>query len=330
MARNISASVSIWELGEGYVISFALLLCAAIFSAAFVLTQKETRARFFSSLKAQKLILIISAFALTENIIMKQHAVAYSYDRIKAIVAIITVILCAVESVIEKRREEKRREEKRRAPFFACRIVLFAAMNVRSYKILNNHFVRKNPNFAIDKVIFNDINQKFTKINSIMVYKGGVRGYINTSANRGVYEGRAIGAAMEIALEKNKHYAVEIFPGSGYDYYDLLNGEYVKARYSNGAMVFETQSAAVTQVLNLTDSNWTNGVQNGGKVLLFASTVASRAALLEKTPSAFILNGEICPIVSAAAKNNGYIHIEMQDRETALKFAHPANFEIQY
>jgi hypothetical protein len=83
-----------------------------------------------------------------------------------------------------------------------------------------------------------------------------------------------------------------------------------------------------TQVLKLTDNNWTSGVYNFGNVLLFSNINAP--ALIEKQPKALVINGTAYSVVSCEADNNGYIRITMQDREIALKFAYPAQFKIQY
>ena len=228
-SRNFTSSVSLDLLAKGYAVSFGLLICALIFIVAYVLTRQETRERFAASLKSQRFIIIISLFAVMENFIMKQHAIAYSYDRIKAILLIITIILCAVESLDNAERLPQS---------LLAALFVAAVVNLYNYKILNNNFVWSNPNFAINRVIFKDMNEKFAKSNSIMVYKNAVRGYINTMTNRGVYESSSLEAGIKLAEAQNKLYAVELLVNVGYDYYDLISGEYVQARYENGKMTY--------------------------------------------------------------------------------------------
>jgi hypothetical protein len=97
--RNVTAATPLWQLGEGYVVSFGPLLCAVLFCVVFALFDSERRARFFNNLKSCKYLYLVVAFALTENIVMKQHAVAYSFDRMKLVFLLLALLLCAVETV---------------------------------------------------------------------------------------------------------------------------------------------------------------------------------------------------------------------------------------
>jgi hypothetical protein len=110
-------------------------------------------------------------------------------------------------------------------------------LSLMAYKILDSKFyVFIEPNLSVNRIIANGVNEKFTKQNSIMVYRSWVRGYLNTLFDRGIYEKQALDNAIKIAYGTGKQYAVEIKPNEGYDYYDTVSGEVGNVRYENGKL----------------------------------------------------------------------------------------------
>jgi hypothetical protein len=100
-ARNITAKMSFLSLFKGYIISYGIFSIIMPLILIVTLFRKNTRVLFFGYINMYKGICFISLFSLLENIIMKQHASTYSFDRIKAIVFIIFVLLCCVASIIK-------------------------------------------------------------------------------------------------------------------------------------------------------------------------------------------------------------------------------------
>jgi hypothetical protein len=99
-ARNVATDTPLWFLGAGYVISFALFGLLAFVGIIWCLSMKNKRSLFWQSIKAHRWLFIVMAIALVENVIMKQHAVAYSFDRMKFIIPLIGVFFCAVEAFV--------------------------------------------------------------------------------------------------------------------------------------------------------------------------------------------------------------------------------------
>lgn len=323
MARNVATNTPLWKLGEGYVVSFGLLLCAVLFCLIYVLSITETRYRFFQNLKSCKWLFLVSVFALFENVIMKQHAVVYSFDRIKLVFPLMGLLLCAAETFTDIQHN---------ASILLAAMFLCSVINLHSYKVQNNHFVYLDPSLAANQAIVKNADTKFTKDNSIMVYHSWVRGYLNTLFDRGIYENMNLNDAIEIAYSYEKQYAVEIKPNEGYDYYSLLDNEIFSIKIVNGTIYEEQVDIVVTEILDVTNKNWTHGVLNNGAILLFGDTLMTRTALIKQKPIALTLNGELqtYPIISVDSRPGGYIGITMQDQKTAQKFAYPAQFEIQY
>ncbi|MDR1642384.1 MAG: hypothetical protein LBT59_22060 [Clostridiales bacterium] len=309
LARNVATNTPLWQLWQGYVISFGLLLAVTAIGVFFCLMTKNNRPNLFlRSLINHKWLFIIMIFALAENVIMKQHAVAYSFDRMKAVFIIMGLLYCSIEAIILSVLNADNIINSLR--WVLGILSVLAAINLFRYKTINTQlFVFEKPQLAINKTIANELNEKFDRNNSVMVYDGGVRGYLNTLFDRGIYEGRGLVQAIQIAANNGKRYAVALKSDFSYSVND---------------------STAVDSILDLTDANWTHGVLNNGSILLFAENPLTRSTLLEQTPTTLILDKIEYTIVSVDIRPNGYIGITMADHETALKFAYPTKFEIRY
>jgi hypothetical protein len=113
-----------------------------------------------------------------------------------------------------------------------------ALINLTGYKAIDTkYFVFEEPKLAIDRMMADDINAKFSPSNSVMAYESHVRGYLNTLYNRGIYEGRDIEAAVQKATEKGRRYAVMLRSDSGYVYVDTHSDELFEAKLENGSVI---------------------------------------------------------------------------------------------
>jgi hypothetical protein len=234
-ARNVTTDVKLWRLGAGYVISFALLGLTTVCYSIIALLRRsgDYPPLLCASLEAHKWLFIVTAFALVENVIMKEHAIAYSFDRMKAVIPIIGLLFCSVESIMSFKRSLGSTIHCVLAVLSACAIV-----NLGCYRISNTRFfVFKQPQLAINQVVADSINEKFDKKNSIMVYEGHVRGYLNTLFDRGIYESRGIEQAVKLSANKGKKYALALSEDFSYIYYDLQDNRLFLGKYENGKVV---------------------------------------------------------------------------------------------
>lgn len=78
VARNFSTSVPISDLLKGYRSSFGLFLCSIPIGLAVII-----RARRDHRIEVPVFLLMVALVAISENILMKQHAIAYHFDRLK-------------------------------------------------------------------------------------------------------------------------------------------------------------------------------------------------------------------------------------------------------
>ena len=189
MARNITSGNALTDVFGSYFESFLYiwLALAVLLVYCFVKYQKL-------ELKHGILFLVL-AFPVAENIIMKQHALYYPYDRMKAVFVVILLLCEVVRNMIEKRDIQKTR----------C-LVLFVTgcalvLNVTSY-VRNESYIwevdyRKDNEMLADYVL-----DKYP--DAVYASDTAIRGYMNLLFGRGIYEWADVDGAKELAVEKGK------------------------------------------------------------------------------------------------------------------------------
>ncbi|WP_196233361.1 hypothetical protein [Paenibacillus polymyxa] len=98
-ARNIANSIDWRYLFEGYWESFGPYLVLTGLIVLFCLLNKNIRPIFICNFKKLKLWFSLFLFPVFKSMIMKQHAIIYSFDRLKLALLIMLIILVGVASV---------------------------------------------------------------------------------------------------------------------------------------------------------------------------------------------------------------------------------------
>ena len=205
LARNISVStVKITDLLKGYNISYRYIniLCAVML--VIILCIKRTRSKLWDLIKEYKYEFIFFTFILLENFIMLEHAVVYSFDRLKAAYILIMVLYITISSLSIMKLKNRRII----INIIGIILILIAISNVKYYKKLDNSYIWINTSYKNDKIISTYVNENFNHENSIIATNGGVRGYFNLLFNRGIYEYEEYEQAKQLAINKNKKYLV--------------------------------------------------------------------------------------------------------------------------
>lgn len=172
------------KLLHGYWESFGMLFILLLLVVASFLIIKYKKRNDNNNLNLIFIdILFVLCFPLLENIIMIQHAVEYNYDRLKMIIPIIFVISVLIPMFNKNLRQ---------ILFFFWVIAIvsnvWAFYNIERESIYFNH---KESN--IQKYIDSDqelikLVQERTKPDAVYSINGGVRGWVNLTLNRSVYE----------------------------------------------------------------------------------------------------------------------------------------------
>lgn len=227
-ARNVSVSVPLVSLFSGYLKSFlwlwVLLLMLAVWS--FIKNKKiELRHGIFA---------VLIAFPLLENMLMKQHAVMYSFDRMKFIF-LISFCICELASNLLESYDRK----KVRTKMSIITMVLgFGFLNLKAYMgdstlIWDIDYINEN------EIIADYINENYK--DSVLAFENeSVRGYINMLFMRGIYESIDFNTAMEKALSLGKRYVImlNIENIGSWSMYDL-----------SGATIYDTQTRETSILL---------------------------------------------------------------------------------
>ena len=89
IARNVTTSTKLISLTAGYLSSYLWAIFLFIFFTFFLLFKNGK----VEIIKEHRIIMFVLLFPLLENVIMKQHAVSYTYDRMKG-AFFISFIIC--------------------------------------------------------------------------------------------------------------------------------------------------------------------------------------------------------------------------------------------
>jgi len=206
LARNWSASrVRITDLLKGYFISYKYIIILLFVLLLIMLSLKKYRKKLWELVKEYKYELIFFAFILFENFIMLEHAVSYTFDRLKFTYILITlffIIYCTISKMCD---------EKNKKFIMYLGILLFsiiAIINIKDYKNGYNKYVTENEFESNNQIIASYIKENFNYSNSVLCCNRTVRGYLNLLLDRGIYELKSYDSAWITALDNRKQFLV--------------------------------------------------------------------------------------------------------------------------
>ena len=150
------------------------------------------------------ILILVLAFPILENSIMKEHAVSYTYDRMKFIF-LLAFLICELSNTLLSSIGEKKVPQ----IVLLSLVICTCGLNLKSY--LNNTAYIWEVNYRDNNKILADyVNEKYS--DSVMAVEewGVVRGYLNLLFGRGIYEGVNAEQCCQLSMEKGKRYAVII------------------------------------------------------------------------------------------------------------------------
>ncbi len=206
-ARNITNSnVEIMDLLKGYDISYRYIniLCSILLLS--ILSVKEYRNKLWKLVKEYKYEIIFFLFIILENFIMLEHAISYTFDRLKFIYILLIVfyIMISTISLVNLK------DNKFIINTIIILLIIISILNVRKYKQVNTGigYIQENATFLNDKIISTYINDRYNNYNSVMASNKKIRGYMNLLFNRGIYERKNFDDAKQISIDKNKRFFI--------------------------------------------------------------------------------------------------------------------------
>ena len=216
-AENISGGPSFFCLLKCYVTSYGLLLMAIGVGIGLVVLQKDLRTASWKIISARKKAVLVFSVPLLENLVLKEHAISYSFDRMKAVFFLLFLVLVIIAAF----------QEKYGGKFTSLSaIAVFAAIgivNLTSYVSRDNLYRWNVAYLKNNRAVAERINQAYPEDNSILTQPSApTRGYANMLFERGIYEFINLDRAIEIAGKEGKRFVVllnlELKPWNMYDY----------------------------------------------------------------------------------------------------------------
>lgn len=264
-ARNVSVSIGWLSMVNGYLKSFKYCWILVIVVVAWDIIKNKR------ILINNKFLLILLAFPLIENVIMKQHAYEYSFDRMKMIYVLSFLICMCANNLLNSSKSDIIKKS------LIVLTVMIGILNFNSY-LNDNTYIWDADYRNSNKRIAAYINEHYDDA-IISIENGGVRGYLNMLFERGIYEWVSLSQAIGIAEEKSKPYAITIkVQENSWDMsevervivYNLSNDDMLTISFDGKRMEIVENAVKDTYMLaNLTDENWTNGYSNYQNILLF-------------------------------------------------------------
>lgn len=337
LARNATTNTQWSLLFTGYWSSFAALI-TLVCILCIVCIYKKQSFRFMKSANAElKLILFVSIFPVIENFIMKQHAVSYTYDRMKlALPLVILLYYVAVEAIDTS---------KINMQLITMLLVLVGVLpSCYSYMRGGTYF------WNIDYEEGNEelceyINENFD--NSVVGFNSSVRGYLNMTLMRGCFEWTQSICQLMAAGDTQ---------GTEARYFILLSHDDVDGKdtgnhYKLSAQIYDTVSGQVQMIFNngnaisvsdwtnfaklyestplyaseFTDDNWTSGIFNADNKVILMKMDGDLLLALENA-SNIKCNDDIYVIKSIDYDSNW---IKIYTDKDASELAYPSELYIE-
>ncbi len=243
-ARSASShSVSYIDLLKGYIDSFQniFILIAALLILTLLVYRNLSfikKSAFFSN----KTVFLVAFFPVLENILMKNHAVNYTYDRMKLSFILIFIVCDLMYLIIDRVRGLNLY-----ALPSAAALVLAAAVcavNIISFPGAREWSIDYRAN---NRLLADYCTAKYTEKNSVYgLDTYTVRGYINLLFGRSVYEWSSEENDIKNARARNMRYAVTIYI-ERYGQWNLYELSYIAVNdlKSNTRQIISVKNGAI-------------------------------------------------------------------------------------
>lgn len=253
---------------------------------------------------------------------MKEHAVSYTYDRMKLIYPIVLIACACINFLLYS-------IKKKWVQYVCCVATLMTGtLNFNSYAhdityIWPTDYRQDNMKLAEVLLPYRD--------NAVFGYGGAVRGYLNMTFHTGCYEDPDIARIQQLSLEKGKQYAIVLSsPGGAWNMYDFTGATIYDNSTQEFTIIVKNNHEFMKSVgkgyptSSMTDNNWENGISRTSNVVLFSRN----DRMLEKLSTAMKMTTE-----NAEANILSYESDDLWIRVTVdgdpKVFAYPAFVDVE-
>jgi len=172
-STNQDAPGLIAMLGS-YVDSFGPFIIATLFVLAVALAHPPTRTALFTSLRRHAGLLFIATFPLLENVLLRQHAYEYSFDRLKFVIPLSMFLVIILASL-----------KTRRTLLIALGAISIAiAVSLTQYT--HSQRTAVTPGYTDTSEILSYTKEAYP--NATYLFNGPVRGWLNNATGKNIIE----------------------------------------------------------------------------------------------------------------------------------------------
>ena len=241
--RTTYAYVTTFELLWGYWKSFkGLWILLPVLGLSSIILNKGLK--WLKGVVPMLSMVFVMLFPLVENILMKEHAVSYTYDRMKMVYPLLLAVFVILASI------PKEKEWFVKGTVLAA--LVCAVMGINSY-IHNTEYLWEAEYREDNEILGEYCRENYHEDAVYGLKNAAVRGYVNVLFDRGVYENISEEMLLEKAKERGAKYAVmliaasepdpanvwNMYAFSGVKVYDLADGTVNTIYVSDGAIVEE-------------------------------------------------------------------------------------------
>ncbi len=199
-----SQQAEVKNLLLGYIHSYGYLIILNAIIAIILICIKKYRKTFFKLIKEYRVPIFFFTFIMLENILMFQHAVVYTFDRLKFAYLVLLILFINISTIVINKPNIKNK---------ICSVMIgilaiISFVNILQYKLGVDEYVVDKYYATKDKLFANYIKENYNTQNSIIANKGFVRGYLNLLFERGIYELKTYDELEEIKKQNNKRYMI--------------------------------------------------------------------------------------------------------------------------
>jgi hypothetical protein len=152
-------------------------------------------------------MVFVMLFPLLENLIMKEHAISYTYDRMKMVYPLMLFAFLLITSIVQRWKNAWIQRA------FAGIMVCVSICNVYCY-VGNTELLWAADYREKNEEIAAYCMENYPEDSLYGMNGAAVRGYMNMLFHRGIYENVSEEELMELAKERGVRYAVLITPAS--------------------------------------------------------------------------------------------------------------------
>ena len=329
LTRSFSNPVPLKLLFAGYWQSFqftwiflSLLLLSAL--SVWFLRRKRWGAEAVRVLPAHwYIVLLVSAVPVLENLVMKQHAISYTFDRMKLVYPIVLVSCFCADIVLHA--ASKNIQGLRGGSVGLCAAAIVTGL-------VNLHSYIRDPSY-IRQAEYRKDNEKLVEMlssyrdDAVFGIRTFVRGYLNMTLHSGCYEWIDISRLWQLSARQGKRYAIELLTSGGagnmYDLRGALVYDYRKAEYTaitKAGSSFTMTTGYGYPVSSMTDKNWDKGISRKNNIVLLPR---NESMLAELKSARKLVSGAAEAGVLHYDSDNLWIRITL-DRRPQKEFAYPA------